>query len=55
MTIVGGPLGVSPQVEQDLGAAGCKVERLGGATPAETKQMLDDLAAAGKEFKTFDV
>jgi len=54
LTIVGGPLGVSPQVEQDLSAAGCKVERIGGDSPAETKQMLDDLAAAGKEFKTFD-
>ncbi len=54
VTIVGGPLGIPDQVEQDLRAAGCKVERIGGASFAETKQILDDMAAAGKEFKTFD-
>jgi hypothetical protein len=53
VTIVGGPLGVPAQVEKSLIAAGCRVERIGGASFAETKKMLDDLAAAGKEFRTF--
>jgi N-acetyl-anhydromuramyl-L-alanine amidase AmpD/regulator of replication initiation timing len=52
VTIVGGVAGVPYETEQMLTAAGCKVERLAGADFADTKRMLDDLAKAGKRFKT---
>lgn len=55
VTIVGGVAGVPYETEQMLTAAGCRVERLAGADFAETKRMLDDLAATGRRFKTFDV
>jgi hypothetical protein len=50
VTIVGGPLGVSLEVEASLMAAGCRVERVAGETTAETKALLDDLAAKGQRF-----
>jgi len=53
VTIVGGPAGVPTQVEQQLLAAGCKVQRLGGATQEETTQMLYDLIEAGRPFRSF--
>ncbi len=53
VTIVGGPLGVSSEAETLLRAAGCKVERVAGATTAETKQMLDQMAQQGQRFLTF--
>jgi N-acetyl-anhydromuramyl-L-alanine amidase AmpD len=53
VTIVGGPLGVSPAAESLLRTAGCKVERVAGATTAETKQLLDQMAQQGKRFLTF--
>jgi hypothetical protein len=53
VTIVGGPLGVSPEAESLLHAAGCQVERVAGATAAETKQLLDQMAQQGKRFLTF--
>jgi N-acetyl-anhydromuramyl-L-alanine amidase AmpD len=53
VSIVGGPLGVSPAAETLLRAAGCKVERVAGATTAETKQMLDQMAQQGQRFLTF--
>ncbi len=52
VTIVGGPLGVSPEAEARLKAAGCQVERIAGATAAETKAILDDMAARGQRFLT---
>lgn len=52
VTIVGGPLGVSPETEANLRAAGCRVERIAGATFAETRQILDQLAASGQRFRT---
>lgn len=52
VTIVGGVAGVSAEDEQRLRAAGCKVERLAGANEAETKAMLDELAASGRRFRT---
>jgi N-acetyl-anhydromuramyl-L-alanine amidase AmpD len=55
VTIVGGPNGVSIDTEMALVAAGCKVERLAGADFNATKQMLDDMAASGKRFRTFNV
>jgi len=53
VTIVGGPLGVSPEAEAMLRAAGCKVERVAGATFEETKALLDQMAEEGKRFLTF--
>ena len=50
VTIVGGPGGVPDSVDQTLRAAGCKVDRLAGATESETRQMLNDLARQGKRF-----
>lgn len=52
VTIVGGVAGVSQEAENDLRAAGVKVERLAGKDFAETKAMLDGLAQAGKRFAT---
>ncbi len=40
VTIVGGPDGVSPQVEARLRAAGCLVQRIAGKTPEETAELL---------------
>ncbi|MDD3824715.1 MAG: N-acetylmuramoyl-L-alanine amidase [Anaerolineae bacterium] len=51
VTIVGGPLGVSRQVEEWLRAAGCKVERIAGKDEAETQRQLDELAEKGKRFQ----
>jgi hypothetical protein len=53
VTIVGGPLGVSAEAETLLRTAGCRVERVAGATTAETKQMLDQMAQQGQRFLTF--
>ncbi len=53
VTIVGGPLGVSPEAEAMLRAAGCKVERVAGDTAADTKRLLDEMAEEGKRFLTF--
>lgn len=52
VTIVGGPLGVSAEIEQMLKDAGCQVRRLAGANEAETKAMLDRLAEEGDPFLT---
>jgi hypothetical protein len=54
VTIVGGVAGVPYETEQMLTAAGCKVERLAGVDFADTKRMLDELAAKGRRFKTFN-
>jgi hypothetical protein len=53
VTIVGGPLGVSPEAEAFLRAAGCKVERVAGNTAAETKLLFDQMAQEGRRFLTF--
>jgi hypothetical protein len=53
VTIVGGPLGVSPEAEALLRAAGCKVDRVAGDTFAETKRLLDQMAEEGKRFLSF--
>lgn len=52
VTIVGGPGGVPGDTEKFLRAAGCQVERLGGRTQEETNQMLYDLLAQGRRFRT---
>ncbi len=53
VTIVGGPLGVLPEAEALLRAAGCKVDRVAGDTFAETKRLLDQMAKEGKRFLSF--
>jgi hypothetical protein len=50
VTIVGGDAGVSYEAEQTLRAAGSKVERIAGADYADTKRILDQLAASGQRF-----
>jgi hypothetical protein len=52
VTIVGGSTGVPAEVEEILRAAGCQVERLAGANETETRQILEQLAAEGKRYKT---
>jgi hypothetical protein len=53
VTIVGGALGVPPEAEALLRAAGCKVDRVAGDTFAETKRLLDQMATEGKRFLSF--
>ncbi len=50
VTIVGGPLGVSSDVEQRLREAGCIVRRIAGKNEEETKAILDRLAEEGDPF-----
>ena len=54
VTIVGGPAGVPAEVETTLRSAGCKVERVAGATEAETRQILEDMATSGQRFKSIE-
>lgn len=52
VTIVGGIAGVNQQAEDAIRAAGSQVERLAGRDFAETKALLDQLAASGRKFMT---
>jgi N-acetyl-anhydromuramyl-L-alanine amidase AmpD len=54
VTIIGGPLGVSQEVEERLKGQGCKVDRIAGKNEAETKQILDALIAEGRRFQGFE-
>lgn len=54
VTIVGGTAGVPKNIEVQLKAAGCKVERIEGKDEAETKEILDDLAHSGKRFLSLE-
>jgi hypothetical protein len=51
VTILGGPGGVPATVDQILRAAGCKVDRLAGATESETRKILTELVKQGKRFR----
>jgi N-acetyl-anhydromuramyl-L-alanine amidase AmpD len=51
VTIVGGTAGVPKTVETQLETAGCNVDRIEGKDEAETKNILDELAQAGKRFQ----
>jgi N-acetylmuramoyl-L-alanine amidase len=51
VTIVGGSGGIPDTVDQRLRAAGCKVDRLAGASEAETRKLLNELAKQGKRFR----
>jgi len=50
VTIVGGVAGVPYQAEQALRASGSKVERIAGVDFADTKRILDLMAASGQRF-----
>ena len=50
VTIVGGPLGVSEEVERRLILAGCRVRRVAGENEEATKALLDRLAEEGDPF-----
>ncbi|UCC63572.1 MAG: N-acetylmuramoyl-L-alanine amidase, partial [Anaerolineae bacterium] len=50
VTIVGGPGGVSMEIEERLRDAGCQVDRVAGKDEAETKKLLDELAQSGRRF-----
>jgi N-acetyl-anhydromuramyl-L-alanine amidase AmpD len=52
VTIVGGTAGVTKKVEDELRAAGCKVERIAGQDETDTKRQLDELVQQGKRFKS---
>ncbi len=54
VTIVGGPLGVSKEVENWLVANGSKVDRIAGKDEADTKKKLDALVKQGKRFQSFN-
>lgn len=54
VTIVGGPLGVSKEVEKWLKDAGCKVDRIAGEDEADTKRQLDKLAKEKKRFQSLE-
>jgi hypothetical protein len=53
VTIIGGPLGVSKKVEDQLKAADCRVDRIAGKDEADTRRMLDELVQQGKRFWSF--
>lgn len=54
VTIVGGPLGVSKEVENWLIANGSRVDRIAGKDEADTKKKLDDLVKQGRRFQSFN-
>ena len=50
VTIVGNEQGVSIEIENQLRAAGCNVERICGRDGDETQQRLSEMAESGKRF-----
>jgi hypothetical protein len=50
ITIVGGPSGVSREVEEKLRSAGCRVQRIAGKNTAQTRTLLDAMAKEGRRF-----
>jgi len=50
VTIIGGPTGVSPEVEDMLHAAGCRVQRIAGKNMTQTRALLDAMARDGQRF-----
>ena len=52
VTILGDNLGISPQEERKVRAAGCKVERVSGKNVREARKLLDEMAEDGKRFLT---
>lgn len=54
VTIVGGPLGVSPAVELWLRSKGCQVDRIAGKDEIDTKRILDTLVQSGRRFVSLE-
>lgn len=54
VTIVGGTTGVPATAERILQRAGCQVERIDGRNEAETRRIMEQLAAEGKRFATLE-
>ncbi len=54
VTIVGGPLGVSKEVENWLIANGSKVDRIAGKDEADTRKKLEALVKQGRRFQSFN-
>jgi len=50
VTIIGGPGGVSMEVEERLQAAGCLVDRVAGEDEVKTKKLLDEMAKSSQRF-----
>ena len=48
VTIIGGPAGVSPEVEARLRSDGCQVQRIAGETTEETAAILQKLVRKGR-------
>ena len=52
VTIVGSPSGVSTEVEGQLRAAGCRVERIPGDNPERIRDVFDEMAVHKQPFLT---
>lgn len=50
VTIIGGPNGVSSDVEAELRSAGCRVQRIAGKNATQTRSLLDTMARDGQRF-----
>jgi N-acetyl-anhydromuramyl-L-alanine amidase AmpD len=50
VTIIGGPSGVSENIEEMLRAAGCRVQRVAGKTARQTRALLQAMAKDGRRF-----
>ncbi len=53
VTLVGDTSGVDQTAEQILLDAGCRVERIAGRNPAESAQVLTEMAHRGQRFQSF--
>jgi hypothetical protein len=51
VTILGGPEGIPASAEAALQVAGCRVERITGASEPAIRQTLRELARQGKRFQ----
>jgi hypothetical protein len=50
VTIVGNAQGIGPEIENNLRAGGCKVDRVCGRDGAETQIRLNEMARTGRRF-----
>lgn len=54
VTIIGGPLGVPRKVEEQLKAAGCRVDRIAGKDEADTKRLLDEFVERASRLQRLE-
>ena len=52
VTLVAAPQSIPPQIETQLKAAGCQVERVAGNTPQATTALLNNMAITNRRFLT---